>query len=200
LAFDAVTDHQIEVPAPAVAATDEPVRCGRRSARYGGRPRRGKAVASSSLDVRSEMRSLLDSQIGGVLATIRPDGDPHLVFMLCTATEDLDVILVSDPRHEHTDHMDDNPRVAFLVDTRERIAEGPAYFHRLEVRGTAVPVSPDDTDYPTLQRLLLTRNPMMQSFLDRGCRVYRIRPKELTLSRGGEKLQYRPLGVAEGNA
>jgi hypothetical protein len=149
-------------------------------------------VTSSSVDVRRDMKALVDGQRGGVLATLGPDGGPHLVYVLCSVTDDLHVLFASFPYRDHSAHIEHNPRVACLFDTRERI-DDPSRFHRLEVRGTAELVSPDHLDYSELQRLLVEKHPQVRTFFERGAVLFRIRPEVLTFTRGGsDKTVYRP--------
>lgn len=150
-------------------------------------------TTSSTVDLRSEMKALLDGQSGGVLATVGPDGQPHLVFVLIAATEALEVLFASDPGRGHAHQLHANPRVAFLADTRDQIAASPTLFQRLEVHGTAEVVPVDHPDYAVVEAALLAKHRMVRAFLDKGCHIYRVRPDVLTLSRGGsDKSQYRP--------
>lgn len=158
-------------------------------------------TTADPVDLRSEMKALLDGQPGGVLATVGADGRPHLVFVLIAATESLDVLFASDPGRSHSHQLLANPRVAFLADTRDQLATTPTLFQRLEVHGTVAAVAVEHPEYAAAAATLTAKHRLVRAFLEKGCWIYRIRPDLLTLSRGGsDKLHYRPAIDGRGRA
>jgi hypothetical protein len=156
-------------------------------------------VTAVPVDVRQDMKALLDGQAGGVLATMGPAGDIHLVFVLCAATDALDILFTSDRGREHSRNIFAHPHATMLFDTRARI-DTPALFHRIEARGPVEVVSPDDTRYVGLAGVLAGRHALTRAFLDNGCDLFCMRPEVLTFMQGGAKTVYRRADDSAGDA
>lgn len=80
----------------------------------------------------------LKSQLLGRLATVGPDGQPHVVPVSFRYNAQLDTIDIGGhdfARHKKYQDVQRNPRVAFLVDDLESV--NPWWVRGIEVRGGA---------------------------------------------------------------
>lgn len=142
--------------------------------------------------LKEKIQSLLDSQNLAVLATKR-DGSPYNNLMAFAASSDLTYFyFVTNRSTRKFKNISEDDRASLLVDDRENT---PSDFHRaraVTVLGRAHPL--DGEHVAVARRLLLTRHPYLQNFVDSPtCQVFCFEVEVYYLVEAfGNVSEYRP--------
>ncbi len=108
----------------------------------------------------AEVRRLLGERRSAALATIDPQGDPH-VSMVPVAVEPSSgrLVLLVSGLAAHTGHMKHHARVSLLITDHEREREPVHALSRLTINGEAHFAAREGAEFPALQSAYLRRFP-----------------------------------------
>ena len=92
---------------------------------------------------REWIRGLLQETTTLTLATLDPDGTPRATPLFFAADRDLRIFFLSDPRSQHSDNLEREPRCAIGLDVE---TEGVDQIRGLQMKGHAGILREDERD------------------------------------------------------
>ncbi len=106
------------------------------------------------------LADLIRAQRYAAIGTLR-EGAPFVSMILYAASPDFQAFytLISKLAH-HTQDIQKDPRVSLmLIESGNNVSADPQQLARVSINGEAIPVSPDDPEYESIQSLYIEKHP-----------------------------------------
>lgn len=116
-------------------------------------------------ELRARVRTILGSQLYGVLSTLSEDGAPHASIIAFVSADALGGIVFATPRNTRKfAYLVERPEAAFFIDDRRSSPDELMEVTGIEARGRVTELTGEErTAY---RALYLARHPAMDSFID----------------------------------